>query len=192
MITEQEKKGIATAGGVVAGVAVGGSAAYAATQAGHEDDATVEPEVAKSEPVAEVHTTNIHNTVVSEVEVVVENEPPADTTATVEVLSYDTFEYEGHLMDAADVQVDGTLHRYVDVDRDGFADIEGVDVNHDAQFSEDEIRDLEPRSVSMHEFQEAYTTPGGGDNDEFLALNDEGPDYVDDISFDASGADVMV
>lgn len=194
-LTDQEKKGVATAAGVAAGVAAGGAAAYAATQTGAE--AKAEAEEPKPEIVSETHEahhTTVQNNVVSEVEVVVENEPPVDNTPTVEVLSYDTVEYEGHLIDSADVRVDGTIHRYVDIDQDGYAEIEGVDDNHDGYFADDEIHDLKPQTVSMNEFKEAYTTPGGGANDEFLALNDEGPDYVDDVSYHDSGidGDVMV
>lgn len=116
----------------------------------------------------------------------------AANNGTVEVLAYSSVAVEGQLVDTADIVVDGTPHRYVDVDRDGFAEVSGVDANHDAQYGQDEIHELEPQTVSMQEFQEAYTTPGGGADDEFLALNDEGPDYIDDNSFDASGADIMV
>lgn len=193
-LTDQEKKGVATAAGVAAGIAVGGSAAYAATRTDATDDAQIEAEEQKVEAANQGQHASGQSNLVTEVEVVVENDPPTDNTPTVEVLSYDTVEYEGQLVDIADVDVDGTTHRYVDADRDGFADVEGVDNNHDGYFQDDEIHELKPQTVSMGEFKEAYNTPGGGANDEFLALNNEGPDYVDEVSYHDSGidSDVMV
>ncbi len=193
-LTDQEKKSVATAAGVAGGMAVGGGAAYAATRT-HGDEAKEQHEAPEVHKTHETHV-EVHNTVVENEDVrVVTAEPvetPADNTPTVEVLSYETVEYEGQLMDTATVEVDNTLHRYVDVDRDGYADFEGVDENHDNQFSVEEIHDLAPGTVSMHEFEEAYVTPGGGATDEFLALNNEGPDYVDDAGFSDSGADLLV
>ena len=203
-LSDSERKGVATAAGVAVGAVAGGGAAYAASSGRVATDAapdnipekTVEaeyrPHTSVYDEPAQTHAaSNQHSggTVQAEVEAPVD--PPADNTPTVEVLSYETVEYDGTQMDTAVVEIDGTTHRYVDYDRDGYADFEGVDENHDMQISENEVHNLNPGEVSMQGFKEAYNTPGGGAHDEFLALQDEGPDYIDDGSFDPSGADMM-
>ena len=72
------------------------------------------------------------------------------------------------------MSVDGQEVIYVDVDNDGVFDVVTADMNHDGEYTPDEMADISNQHLTVDMFEEAM------DNDVYLASNDSEPDYVND------------
>lgn len=92
------------------------------------------------------------------------------------VLSYETvINDDGSQMDVAVVDIEGQQAVVVDYNRDGKADLLAMDLNHNNQLDEGEIADISNENIAMQQFQQQTEM----NTDNYLAMNDEGPDYID-------------
>lgn len=110
----------------------------------------------------------------------VQDEPQVvddDDEGEVRVLSVDTVSTDAGDIDIATVDVDGEEVYFVDLDRDGLADLGAVDLNHDGELGEGEVADLQGENLPMPSMHDAGP-------DTYLAMND-GPDYTNDANVDS-------
>lgn len=83
-------------------------------------------------------------------------------------------------MNIAAMQIDGQDAFVVDVDGDMVFDQIVVDLNNDGVISEDEVIDIQEFGITVDDMG-GSSAPYG---DDMMASNDEGPDYMSDISTD--------
>ena len=106
--------------------------------------------------------------------------PPMDEPQ-VAVLGYETVTYDdGTQMDVAAVNIDGQTGFIIDGDMNGTADLFVVDANGNNQIDEGEITDISPNNIAMEQFQQTNEM----DQNNYLAMGGEGPDYVNDANVD--------
>ena len=106
--------------------------------------------------------------------------PPMDEPQ-VAVLGYETVTYDdGTQMDVAAVNIDGQTGFIIDGDMNGTADLFVVDANGNNQIDEGEITDISQNNIAMEQFQQTNEM----DQNNYLAMGGEGPDYVNDANVD--------
>ena len=153
--------------GTIAGVVVGGVAAQE-VQAAEEVDLYPEP---YEDPitVGPASDTGLSTPVT-----------PVEPTPSIEVLSYETVPTPmGSPMDVAIVSIDDVPVILADIDRDGIADLMGVDYNGNGIIEDHEICDVSDSYINMQVLQSMAENPTPGGND-IYAQHTGLPDYVND------------
>lgn len=106
--------------------------------------------------------------------------PPIDEPQ-VAVLGYETVTNDdGSQMDIAMINIEGHDAAVIDANMDGRADYIAVDTDGDSQVDEGEIVDVSHENIAMQDFQQAADM----NQNNYLAMGGEGPDYVNDANVD--------
>lgn len=191
---EELKKNVATGASSAVGAAVGvvAGAAMASQEASAEtvDELEVQ-EIAESEdPETEISNPQNEEQVIEaqiepdEMEIVEIESQASDNLVEVEMTVEPSIEViesgpvdfgDGHIGQAALLNVEGTLVGLVDVDNDGIADFALVDENHDGILQENEIHDASGADITMPTVEDGLA--GQGD---LYAANDDASDFVND------------
>lgn len=108
-----------------------------------------------------------------------EPEPSPNPDTEIEVVGYETVTNEdGSQSDIAILSVNGQGAAIIDVDQDGFADVMAADQNLNGQIEDNEVVNIQGQGIAMEPFKTEFESNQ-------LALNDDGPDYINDGGVDS-------